>query len=220
MPYFKMTDTTEKYTAKEILEIFKEQHRLCSPLDPEADLWAEITAEMTVEEWRWANDLLGWKKLYKFLNQEFRIDIPEKIWYETLEPAKSKRLIDVCELISKNATKEYFQEKRLFGEPCLKASVFLTIKRNLEKKGVNVSDLRPSSSLTEYMDKNFSPVLEEITLTGTKPIDKIEMKRRKKGFWNAINIFDPERHEILTGEVKTFRDLVEKIIDDREKNRA
>ena len=151
-----MTDMTEKYTAEEILEIFKEQHRLCSPLDPEADLWAEISSEMKIRDWRWANDLLGWKELSKFLNQEFRIDIPEKTWYDTLEPAKSKRLIDVCELISQNATKEYFQEKRLFGKPCLKASVFLTIKRNLEKKGVNVSDLRPSSNLTQYMDKNFS----------------------------------------------------------------
>ena len=215
-----MTDTTEKYTAEEILEIFKEQHRLCSPLDPEADLWAEITADMTIREWRWANDLLTWKELSKFLNQEFRIDISEKTWYETLEPAKTRRLIEVCELISKHAIKEYFQERKLFGQPCLKASVFLTIKRNLEKKGVNVSALKPSSSLTEYMDKNFSPVFEEITLTGTKPIDKIETRRRKKGFWNKINIFDLERHEILTGEVKTFRDLVEKIIDEREKNRA
>ena len=215
-----MTDTTEKYTAEEILEIFKEQHRLCSPLDPEADPWAEITADMTIREWRWANDLLKWKELSKFLNQEFRIDISEKTWFETLEPANTRRLTEVCELISIHATKEYFQERKLFGQPCLKASVFLTIKRNLEKKGVNVSALRPSSSLTEYMEKNFSPVFEEITLTGTKPIDKIETRRRKKGFWNAINIFDPERHEILTGEVKTFRDLIEKIIDEREKNRA
>lgn len=220
MPNFKMTDTTEKYTTEEILEIFKEQHRLCSPLDPEADPWAEISSEMTIREWRWANDLLGWKELSKFLNQEFRIDIPEKTWYDTLEPAKSRRLIDVCKLISKHASNEYFKERKLFGQPCLKASVFLTIKRNLEKKGVNVSDLRPSSSFNEYLDKHFSPVLEEVTLTGTKPIDKIETKKRKEGFWNTINIFDPERHSLLTGDVKTFRDLVEKIFDEREKNRA
>lgn len=215
-----MTDMTEKYTTEEILEIFKEQHRLCSPLDPEADPWAEISSEMSIREWRWANDLLGWKELSKFLNQEFRINLPEKTWYDALEPAKTKRLIEVCELIAKHATKEYFQERKLFGQPCLKASLFLTIKRNLEKKGVNVSDLRPSSSFNEYLDNHFSPVLEEITLTGTKPIDKIETIRRKKGFWNAINIFDPERHEILTGDVKTFRDLVDKIIDEREKNMA
>lgn len=215
-----MTDTTVKYTTEEILEIFKEQHRLCSPLDPEADPWAEITAEMTIREWRWANDLLNWKELSKFLNQEFRIDINEKTWYDTLEPAKNSRLIEVCELISKHATKEYFKERNLFGQPCLKGSVFLTIKRNLEKKGVDVSDLRLSSSFNEYLDKYFSPVLEEITLTGTKPIDKIETIRRKKGFWNTINIFDPQRREILRGDVKTFRDLVDKIIEEREKNRA
>ena len=56
-----------------------------------------------------------------------------------------------------------------------------TIKRNLEQKGVNVSELRPSSSLTEYLDKNFSPILEEITLTGTSPIEKIDIKRKKSG---------------------------------------
>jgi len=218
MTYFKMTDTTEKYTAEEILEIFKEQHRLCSPLDPEADPWAEISSAMTIREWRWANDLLGWKELSEFLNQEFRIEITETTWNAALEPAKTRKLIEVCELISKHATKEYFKERKLFGQACLKASVFLTIKRNLEKKGVDVSDLRPSSSFNEYLDKHFSPVLEEITLTATKPIDKIETVRRKSGFWNTINIFDPERHEILTGEVKTFRDLVGKIIDEREKN--
>ena len=211
---------TEKYTAEEILEIFKEQHRLFSPLDPEADPWAEITAGMTIREWRWANDLINWKELSKFLNQEFRIEINEKTWHETLEPAKTRKLIEVCELISKHATKEYFKERKLFGQPCLKASVFLTIKRNLEKKGVDVSDLRPSSSFNEYLDKHFSRVLKEITLTRTKPIDKIEIHRGKKGFWNTINIFDPQRHEILTGDVKTFRDLVEKIIEERDRNRA
>ena len=65
------------------------------------------------------------------------------------------------------------------------------------------------------MDKYFSPVLEEITLTGTKPIDKIETRRKKTGFWNTINIFDHERYETMTGEIKTFRDLTEKIIEDK-----
>ena len=212
-----MTETKVKYTKEEILEIFKEQHRLCSPIDPEADIWAEITNEMTVTEWRWANDLLDWKELSKYLNQEFRIEIPETEWHQTLEPAQTRRLIDVCLLISKYAEKDIYEPKNLFGRPCLKAGVFLTIKKNLKDKGVNVSDLRPSSMLGDYIDKYFSPLLVEITLTGTKPIDKIEMRRKKKGFWNAINIFDPDRYETLTGEIKTFRDLTEKIIEEKAK---
>ena len=95
MPHYEMKETTEKYSTEEVIEIFKEQHRLCSPLDCEADPWAEITAEMTVREWRWANDLLGWKELGEFLNQEFRIDITEKEWFDCIEPAKNRKLIDV-----------------------------------------------------------------------------------------------------------------------------
>ncbi|WP_264566033.1 hypothetical protein [Flavobacterium sp. N3904] len=216
-----MTNTTEKYSPEQVLEIFKEQHRLCSSLDPEADPWAEIKAEMTIREWRWARDLLGWKELSEFLNKEFRIEIPENVWYDKLEPAKKRKLIEVCTLIANHAKKDNYQPKKLFGQPCLKASVFLTIKKNLENKGINVSELRPSSSLTEYMDKYFSPVLEEITLTGTKPIDKIEILRiRKKGFWKIFNFLDWENSELLIGDIKTFRDLVEKIIIEKEKNKA
>ena len=215
-----MTESKVKYTEEEILGIFKEQHRLCSPLDPEADPWAEITAEMTVREWRLANDLLGWKKLSEFLNQEFRVKISQEEWLNVLEPARTRKLLEVCRLLSKYAEKDTYEPKTLFGKPCLKAGVFLTIKKNLKDKGVDVTELRPSSSLTAYMDKYFSPVLEEITLTGTKPIDKIETRRKKKGFWNAVNILDPDRYETLTGDIKTFRDLTEKIIEEKNKNWA
>ncbi len=212
-----MINCGSQYTPSEILEIFKEQHRLCSPLDPDTDPSATITPEMTIHAWRSANDLIGWKKLGQFLNQEFRLDISEQEWYSTLEPSKQRQLIDVCKLISKYAQKDTYEPKILFGHACLKATVFLTIKSNLQKKGVNVSNLRPSSVLSDYLLRYFSPMIEEITLTGTRPIEKIEVSRKKKGFWNTINIFDADRFEILTGEVKTFRDLIEQIVDENRK---
>jgi hypothetical protein len=215
-----MSETKVKYTEEEILEIFKEQHRLCSPLDPAAEPGTEITADMTVREWRWANDLVGWKKLAEFLNQEFRVHIRRGEWRNVLEPAGTRKLIEVCRLLSKYAEKDLYEPKTLLGKPCLKAGVFLTLKKNLKGKGVNVSELRPSSSLAAYLDKYFSPMVEEITLTGTSPIDKIETRRKKNGFWNAINIFDPDRYETLTGEIKTFRDLTEKIIEEKNQNRS
>lgn len=207
-----MINCTTKYTPSEIFEIFKEQHRLCSPLDPDAEPSATITPEMTIHAWRLANDLMGWKKLSQFLNQEFRLDISEQEWYATLEPPKQRQLIDVCKLISRYAHKDNYDLKILFGHACLKGTVFLTIKKNLHKKGVNVSNLRPSSDLADYLGRYFSPMIEEITLTGTRPIEKIEIRRKKKGFWNTIDIFDADRFEILTGEVKTFRDLIEQIV--------
>lgn len=207
-----MTFTTRKYSPSEVFEIFKEQHRLCSPLNPDADPSATITPEMTIHAWRLANDLLGWKKLSQFLNREFRLDIPAQEWYATLEPPKQRQLIEVCKLISKYAHKDNYEPKILFGHACLKGTVFLAIKRNLQKKGVNVSNLRPSSDLSDYLLSYFSPLIEEITLTGTRPIEKIEVRRKKKVFWGTVNIFDTDRFEILTGEVKTFRDLIEQIV--------
>lgn len=210
-----MTDSIDRYSPQEVLEIFKEQHRLCSPLDIEADQWAAITAEMSIREWRWANDLVGWKELSKFLNQEFRLTIDENTWRQTLEPSKKRKLFEVCELIATYATKEYFQPKILFGQECLKASIFLTIKRNLKAKDVDVSGLRPSSSLSSYINKYFSPVLEEITLTGTKTVNKLHTVAVKKKFWNTINIPNAYNDEIFIENIETFRDLVNNIIEER-----
>jgi len=60
------------YTSDELLEIFKEQHRLCSPLDIMADQTFELSRITLIYEWRDAQDLLPWDELADFLNQEFQ----------------------------------------------------------------------------------------------------------------------------------------------------
>lgn len=74
--------------------------------------------------------------------------------------------------------------------------------------------------MIEYLDKYSSPVIEEITLAGTSPIDKIDVRRKKSGFLNAINTIDSDRYETLARDIKTFRDLVEKIIEQKKINMA
>lgn len=207
-----------KYTSGEILKIFKEQHRLSSPLDPEGEPSIEIEMEMSIRDWRGANDLLPWKKLYSFLNQEFRVHISEEEWKNVLEPEKKKNLSGVCQLIAKYAEIEIVEPISIFGADCLSGATFLHLKRKIAEKGVDVSELRPSSRLSPYLEKYFSPILEEITLTGLNPIEKITEQRKKKGFWNAINIFDPDRYELLTGDIVTFRDLVGKMIEKKNDN--
>ncbi|WP_185154584.1 Imm51 family immunity protein [Flavilitoribacter nigricans] len=207
-----MPNKRRKYTAAEILSIFRIQHRLAAPLDPEADPTAVIRADMSVREWRWAMDLLPWRKLYPYLNAEFRIDLPATEWKAVLEPARWKKLWDVCCLIARHATLEIPGPVKLLGRECLSAGTFRTLKRNLQVKGVDVSRLRPSSKFGLYLARHYAPVLEEVTLTGLDPIDRIVQTRRKKGFWHAINIFDPDRYELSTGDVVTFRDLVGKMV--------
>jgi uncharacterized protein YbaP (TraB family) len=47
------------YKSLELLEIFKEQHRLCSPLDPVADETFILTRETTISKLREAQDLVA-----------------------------------------------------------------------------------------------------------------------------------------------------------------
>jgi hypothetical protein len=202
-------------TPFDILNIFIEQHRLCSPLDPEADPSAELSFNSTIDDWRAANDLLPWKQLSEFLNQEFNISPTEEEWKNVLTPASTRTLKDLCELISKHSTHVDIKPKNLLGQECLSSAVFLTLRKYLERRQVNVSDLRPSSLLTPYLEKYFSEMVEQTTIVanGKKVFDKFETKIKKPGFLNYINIFDRDRYEFLTGDIKTFRDLTLKIIE-------
>lgn len=202
-------------TPFDILNIFIEQHRLCSPLDPETDPSAELSFNSTIDDWRAANDLLPWKQLSEFLNQEFNISPTEDEWKSVLTPASTRTLKDLCEFISKHSTHVDIKPKKLLGQECLSSAVFLTLRKYLERRQVDVSDLRPSSLLTPYFEKYFSEMVEQTTIlaNGKKVFDKFDTKIKKPGFLNYINIFDRDRYEFLTGDIKTFKDLTLKIIE-------
>jgi hypothetical protein len=205
------------YDSMELFEIFKEQHRLCSPLDPMANEKFVLRRETKIIEWRDAQDLLEWEELSEFLNQEFRINISLDIWKTVLTPDNKKTLGDVCDFLSTVAEKDIINPIKIFGVECLSAAIFLTLKRNLKNKGVDVSDLKPSTSIELFLNKNFSALLEVVTLTGYKTFDKIEYGKlnseRQFKYW--IDRIFPNliyNRTLETGEIQTFRDLVNRIL--------
>lgn len=215
-------DQTIKQTITpiDVLNIFIEQHRLCSPFDPETDPYAELSFCSTINDWRDAKDLLPWQPLSEFLNQEFQISVTEKEWKSVLIPSSIRTLKDVCELNSKHSSKQDIQSINLFGRECLSAAVFLTLKKYLAKRNVNVSEIRPSTLITPYLEKYFSEMVEQTTIisNGKQLFDQFELKRKKTGFFNYINVFDKNRYTFLTGNIKTFRDLTLKIIEVNKKH--
>ena len=114
----------QKLTPLDILNIFIEQHRICSPLDPEADESAELSFSSTIDDWRAANDLLPWKQLSEFLNLEFNISPTEEDWKNVLTPASIRTLKDLCELISRHSRHADIRPKKLLGKECLSSAVF------------------------------------------------------------------------------------------------
>lgn len=202
-------------TAEDILKIFVEQHRLCSPLDPEADPSEELTMNSTIDEWRNANDLLPWRPLSRFLNDQFNLSATEEEWQYVLTPSHERTLYDVCSFICQKLSASAVTPVKLLGQECLSAAVFVTLKKHLQRRQVDVTNLKPSSSITPYLEEHFSAMLEQTTILakGEKVFDQLTLKRKKKGFFNYINVFDKDRYTLLSGDIQTFKDLTMKIIE-------
>jgi len=166
-------------TTEEVFYIFKEEHRICSPFDPEADSTIVLTMDSSVEEWRNSMDLLRWDKLSDYLNIEFEISPSKEEWQKTLCPAKVKTIRNVCELISRYAKIEIIKPIKLFGNNCLSASLFRSIERNLSKRGVDTTNLRPSSKIEPFLKSNSGEFIEQINKNFTGVIPEIKFATTK-----------------------------------------
>lgn len=211
---------TQTLTSTDILNIFIEQHRLTSPFDPEAEPNIKLSFDSTIADWREANDLLPWRPLFEFLNKEFQMSLSEKEWKSVLTPPSERTLRDVCELISNNYSRDNIVPVKILGQECLSASVFLTLKKNLKRRGVDISEIKPSTKLSPYLDKYYSEMMEQITILpkGKTVLTQFDITvergdRTKKGLARLLSFLTKVRVDVETGDIKTFRDLTLKIIE-------
>lgn len=204
----------QRLTALDVLNIFIEQHRLCSPLDIMADPSVKLSFDTTIDEWRESLDLLPWKPLSDFLNKQFNIQATYSEWKSVLEPSHKITLGQVCILIAEKAIHEDIRPINLLGVECLSAAIFLTLKKYLKRRNVDVKTLRPSTLISPYLEKHFSEMIEQISIISKGQIvfDQLQYIRKKSGFLNAINIFDKDRYRFLTGDILTFRDVTNKVL--------
>lgn len=202
-------------TPADVLNIFTEQHRLISPLDPEADETEHLTMSSRICDWRDANDLLPWQPLSKALDEEFEIGATVEEWRLVLTPSRGRTLQDVCNFISERCPKTDIRPVKLFGKECLSAAIFQSLKRNLSQKNIDCKGITPSSDIKPYLDKHLGELIIATTLLskGRPVFDSFKPELKKSGFWNYINIFDRDRYTYPTGGVKTFRDLTMKILE-------
>lgn len=139
----------EPATVDYVLAVLRDEHRQQCRYDDMADSKVSLSIETTVEEWREACDLVGWRELGDGLNQIWDIACSEAEWRAVLKPARRRRLADVCELIARHATRRRIRPSRLLGRDCAPAGAFLTIRSLLREQGEDVDDLAPSTPLAE-----------------------------------------------------------------------
>jgi len=203
----------QQLNALDILNIFIEEHRICSPLDAEADVSLILNFNTTVHDWREARDLMRWRPLSRYLNAEFNLTVSEQQWKAVLTPARKRTLREVCELIAQYCTFTSVTPVRLLGNSCLSASVFITLKKYLARKGVQVDELKPSTPIAPYLDTDFSAMIEQIGILarGNKVFEVLD-------YTSTAHLNHPSFSSstttvpLKTGSILTFRDVVEKIM--------
>jgi len=208
-----MNTLPQQLNTLDILNIFIEEHRICSPLDVEADVSIILNFNTTVSDWRCARGLMRWRPLSRFLNAEFNLTVSEQQWKAVLTPARKRTLRDVCELIAQHCTFTSVTPVRLLGNSCLSASVFITLKKYLARRGVQVDELKPSTLIAPYLDTDFSAMIEQIGILarGNKVFEVLDFTSTVNLNKTFLNL--PSTPVALeTGSILTFRDVVEKII--------
>lgn len=145
-------------TPEYILAVIKDSYRQQCQYDPEAEKGVLLTPDSTIQEWRGACDLLGWRQLAKAMNDWFKTDFSDEQWKAVLEPAKGKKLRDVCEML---ATKAKRLEIKPFGIGCVNAGIFLTI-RSLLKRAGSQETIKPSTPIAPFSRNYLGLFLSEI----------------------------------------------------------
>ncbi|HKA07329.1 MAG TPA: hypothetical protein VKD71_08735 [Gemmataceae bacterium] len=140
----------EPATPEYVLAVLRDMHRQLCQWDPEADPAAVVSFDTTVAEWRDACDLLSWRELGRAYNQVWGIACSDEEWRAVLEPARQRRLADVCQLIAACAARPVIRPSRLLGSSCAPAGAFLTIRSLLHEAGAPAGEIAPSTPLAAY----------------------------------------------------------------------
>lgn len=151
-------------TPEYVLAVFNDWHRM----DYEANYLREppelLTFETTIEDWLFDADFISWRSVARWLNEVWEISVTAREWKTVLAPMRKKTLAGVCKLIAQHAQVPVIREQSFFGKPCRPASVFLTIRAMLQEAGVDVSEIRPSTSLEEYARQHWELFWGDFTM--------------------------------------------------------
>ena len=153
----------EPATAEYVLTVLQDEHRQWCEFDPECEPSISLSMKSTIQEWRAACDLVGWRQLSRALNESWNVEIPLSKWKAVLEPSRQRSLMGVCPLIARHAKRQRIQPVIVFGRKCRPAAAFMAVRHLLGAAGANASEIAPSSPLAPYTRQYAGTFLGEIS---------------------------------------------------------
>jgi hypothetical protein len=152
MAWFRQT-RERRLTRSDVLAYFEADYRQRALVDPEVDPDEPFGPDMTIWEWKELCDLVSWPQLGDYLNATFAIDIDRAEWGRFIARDPAPTLGDMSDLIADRATIPSIEAIGFGGAACDHGGVFLALREILRRQGLDVSSLRPSTSLDACLDR-------------------------------------------------------------------
>ncbi|MCH7871471.1 MAG: hypothetical protein IID33_07200, partial [Planctomycetes bacterium] len=163
-----------RLSAEDVLAVLTEDYRQqCANGD--AASGSTLTLDSTISYWHGALIADDWRydQVGVYLNGLFDTHFSKATWHATLRPYRRTRLRSVCELIASQAVVADIRPIRILGRECLAAGAFKAIRERLSAAGADVSDLRPSTSLSDFACRNFQEVYREFVRLAPRKIPEM-----------------------------------------------
>lgn len=150
-----------KYSPDEILQILNDFYNCQSVFDPEVDPGETLTFDTTISEWINICDLLEPKALAKYYHDSFQLNSPPAD-LELILAQGENNLRSFCNYLAEHAIKKSISPIIIMGQPCMTASIFKTLTGNLQARGVEVKNIRPSSKIAPLFRKHGPALMVEV----------------------------------------------------------
>jgi len=171
-----MKTIVTRFQPEEILQIIRANYKQQQQFDDIALKNQELTFDTTIFDWRDICDLVDASELWKYLNYYFDLDASRETWMEILEPDDEKTLRDLCKFVAGTAEKEVIVPIKIMGGFCSTAAIFKSLKKRLEERGLDVSDIQPSTKLEPLVKKYKSVLIQEINQIDPSVLPPVNFK--------------------------------------------
>lgn len=150
-----------KYSPDEILQILNDFYNCQAVFDPEVASGETLTFDTTILEWRSICHLLKPKALAKSYYDSFQLKT-QLADLELILTKSENSLRIFCDYLSEHAIKQSISPIIIMGHSCMTASIFKTLTGNLQARGVESKNIRPSSKIAPLFKKHGGVLLEEV----------------------------------------------------------
>ncbi len=180
----------KKYSPNEILQILIDFYNFQAAFDPEVDSGQILTFNTTISDWRMICDLIEPIKLAKCHHDFFKIKTPLADLEQLLLDEDSKTIGDFCNYVAEYSDKTEIKPVISLGQKCLTASIYKSLISELNNRGIDTKDIRPSSKFVPLFDKHTDAFMEEVNKLAPGALTKFEYRDNKivRMGWSIMGI--------------------------------